>query len=532
LDYTSIRMSKILPVLFATAILLAACGTPQIQQTDITVSVTTDGTSQSITLPPSSTVQQALNAAKVTLSQTDRVDPPAYTILTAGMTIVVTRVREEFETQQIVVPFERQELRNESLPSGETRLIQAGQNGLNEVTIRHVFENGGETGSSVVSETILQEAIPEIVMVGVQSPFAPLSIPGKLVYLTGGNAWIMEGSTSNRRPLVTSGDLDGHIFSLSPDGQWLLFTRKSTLPPDQQINTLWTVSTTNQPATPVSLDVANVVHFADWQPGQKYLIAYSTVEPQVASPGWNTNNDLHFLTFKPGKTDDILETNYGGIYPWWGMTFAWSPDGQSLAYSRPDGVGLADIGGAGLTTLLDITPYNTRSAWAWTPGLAWGSDGRTLYLVTHAVPTGLVTPEESPNFDLIAISLTDHSDTTLVPQTGMFAYPAASSLRPDESGVTTYLVAYLQAIFPAQSATSRYRLMVMENDGTNPRLLFPAEGQSGLDPQTPAWAPKLLEVGGDFIGIVYAGNLWIVDAASGQSQQVTGDGLTSRIDWK
>jgi hypothetical protein len=74
--------------------------------------------------------------------------------------------------------------------------------------------------------------------------------------------------------------------------------------------------------------------------------------------------------------------------------------------------------------------------------------------------------------------------------------------------------------------------MVMENDGTNPRLLFPAEGQSGLDPQTPVWAPKLLETGSDFIGIVYAGNLWIVDVASGQSQQVTGDGLTSRIDWK
>ena len=38
--------------------------------------------------------------------------------------------------------------------------------------------------------------------------------------------------------------------------------------------------------------------------------------------------------------------------------------------------------------------------------------------------------------------------------------------------------------------------------------------------------------GGDFIGVIYAGNLWIVDAASGQSQQVTGDGLTTNIDWK
>jgi hypothetical protein len=155
-------------------------------------------------------------------------------------------------------------------------------------------------------------------------------------------------------------------------------------------------------------------------------------------------------------------------------------------------------------------------------------------MVTHAPPSGLVTtPEESPNFDLTSISISDHSKNTLIPQTGMFAYPAVSPLRQNESGAA-YLVTYLQAIFPAQSATSRYRLMVMANDGTNPRLLLPAEGQPGLAPQqqTSVWAPKLLETGADFISVVYEGNLWIVDVASGQLQQVTGDGLTSRIDWK
>ena len=321
--------------------------------------------------------------------------------MTAGLSIVITRVREEFETKQVVVPFERQELRNESLPSGETRLVQAGQNGLNEITIRHVFENNVETGNSVVSETVLQQALPEIVMVGVQAPFAPISIPGSLVYLTGGNAWMMEESTSTRRPLVATADLDGYIFSLSPDGAWLLFTRKSTQPPDQQINTLWAVSTSSQSAAPVNLGVSNIVHFADWQPGVKYAIAYSTVEPHAAAPGWDANNDLHILPFengRPGKTQDILDTNYGGVYPWWGMSFAWSPDGKNLAYSRPDGVGLVDIANAGLTNLVNITALNTHGDWAWTPGLAWGSDNHTLFLVTHNAPTGLIAPEESPNF--------------------------------------------------------------------------------------------------------------------------------------
>ena len=298
------------------------------------------------------------------------------------LSIVVTRVREEFETQQVVVPFERQELRNESLTSGETRLVQAGQNGLDEITIRHVFENNVETSSSVVSETILQDAVPEIVMIGVQSPFAPISFPGKLVYLTGGNAWVMDGSTSIRHPLVTTGDLDGHIFSLSSDGEWLLFTRKSSLPVDQQINTLWAVNTSDRPPAPVNLNIDNIVHFAGWQPTRKYLIAYSTVEPRATAPGWQANNDLHLLTFengKPGKTFDALEANSGGLYGWWGMLFAWSPDGNSLAYSRPDGVGLTDLGGAGFTKLLDITPWNTHGDWAWTPGLAWGSDNQNSF---------------------------------------------------------------------------------------------------------------------------------------------------------
>ena len=121
-------------------------------------------------------------------------------------------------------------------------------------------------------------------MVGVQSPFAPITIPGKLVYLTGGNAWIMEGSTLNRRPLVTTGDLDGYIFTLSPDEKLLLFSRKTKLPIDQEINTLWVVNTTTQNPSPVNLGVSNVVHFAAWQPGGNNMIAYSTVRHLVPLP--------------------------------------------------------------------------------------------------------------------------------------------------------------------------------------------------------------------------------------------------------
>jgi hypothetical protein len=119
--------------------MLTACsGAPSIQQPDITVSIIADQASQEITLPAGSTVQAALNTAKVELSQTDRVNPASFTVLTGGEIVTVTRVREEFENQQVILPFERTTLRNESLPAGETLLVQAGENGLGEVTMRHV----------------------------------------------------------------------------------------------------------------------------------------------------------------------------------------------------------------------------------------------------------------------------------------------------------------------------------------------------------------------------------------------------------
>ena len=73
-----------------------------------------------------STVTQAFQAAGIALGNLDRAEPPLYTVLNNGDSIKLTRVAEIFETEQIVIPFERQIVRNETLPEGETRLVQAG----------------------------------------------------------------------------------------------------------------------------------------------------------------------------------------------------------------------------------------------------------------------------------------------------------------------------------------------------------------------------------------------------------------------
>jgi hypothetical protein len=134
--------------------------------------------------------------------------------------------------------------------------------------------------------------------------------------------------------------------------------------------------------------------------------------------------------------------------------------------------------------------------------------------------------------DLSAISFSNEANVPLIEAAGMFAYPSASPIRSD-GREKSYQLAYLQAIFAGQSGTSRYRLMVMDRDGSDNRPLFPPADAGGIEPQSPVWSPEALEgQSGDFIAVVYQGNMWLVDSGSGASYQVTGDGLTSRIDWR
>jgi hypothetical protein len=531
----------LLLVLMLAAGMLQACSVTPSAPQDITIHITADGKQISVRLPPASTVQEALDAANLSLGTLDRTNPPLYTVLTDGAGVRVVRVTESFDVKQEVIPFERQTLRNESLPKDQEIYLQKGQNGLQELTYRHVYEDGVETSAaSIVKRVTLQQPVPEIVMVGIQAPFVPISIPGKLVYLRDGNAWLIEESTGNRRALVTTGDLDGRVLSLSDDGTWLLFTRKAQ--EDGQINELWAIDLSAQESKPVDLGVRNVVHFADWVPGSHEKVVFSTVEPRSQAPGWQANNDLYALTFSPSgwvskwKDKPVLEANSGGVYGWWGTNFAWAPNGSELAFSRPDGIGLLDFNTGELKKLWDVVPLQTRGDWAWVPGISWGADGKTLYIVDHVPPHGSSAPEESPDFDLSAFPLSELRPLSLISQSGMFAYPLVSPQQDLPSGEKAYQVAYMQAIFPTQSDSSRYRLMVMDRDGSNQRELFPGQERSGgLEPQINwgAWSPAAMPDSGNFaIAFIYQGNLWVVDTVTGQAQQITGDGLTNRVVWK
>lgn len=523
--------------------LLAGCAAPQATQALIQVNLIADGQTLPIQVTAGSSVQHVLDKGGLSLGPLDRVEPAAYTVLSSGASIDVIRVTEKFEIEQETIPFERQTLRNESLTQDQQVLLQRGKNGVREITFRRVYEDGVEVASKPVAirTTIVEEPQTEIIMIGIQAPFHPADIPGRLVYLRDGNVWIMEETTGNRRAVVTTGDLDGRVFSLSTDGNWLLFTRNADS--KDYINSLWVANIGSddeeQAGKLIDLKVRNVIHYADWVPGSTTKVVFSTVEPRATAPGWQANNDLNALTFSQTgwttKWAEVLEPNSGGVYGWWGTSFSWRPEGGTLAFARPASVGLLDYKEGLLTTSVEIVPLQTRGDWAWVPGLAWGPDGKVLYTLDHVVPPGTAAPEESPIFDLMAISIETGAPLRLVSQAGMFAYPLTSPWQVREGSKVDYEVAYLQAIFPNQSDTSRYRLAIMDRDGSDRRILFPAEGTPGLNPQRDwgAWSPAPMAEGGDYaLALIYQGNLWLVNAATGEAQQVTGDGLTSRVIWR
>lgn len=523
-----VRLLALTAVLVALSMALASCQLSASRGSQVDVRIEADGRLLSLSVPAGSTVEDALQLAGITAGPLDRTEPASYVVLEPGATVRLIRIEEKFRTEIRSVPFERQVLRNEALPEGVERLVQPGINGEEELTYRAVIEDGLQTSETVIRSVVLSEAVPEIVMIGSRSGGAPLSITGMIAYLSGGNAWTIEATTSNRRLIVNSGDLDGRVFALSPDGSYLLFTRRSEKPADVEINTLWIAPTDPERGKPDSLKAANIVHFAAWYPGQTPAVAYSTVEPRANAPGWQANNDL-LRTGLSGQTAKVLEPQSGGVYGWWGTSFAFSASGR-LAYSRPDGIGLVIQDGGYLAPIVNIDPLQTHGDWAWAPGVAWGADSETLFYVDHTSASESAQPEGPARFDLRAVSLLNNTTLTLAADVGMFAFPATS---PPAGAGGGYEIAYLQAIFPEQSDVSRYRLVIMDRDGSNRRELFPRADLPGLDPQRPVWAPDVAaEQESRWLALVYQGNLWLVGSATGQAVQVTTDGLVSAVDWR
>jgi uncharacterized protein YabE (DUF348 family) len=151
-------------------LLVAGCAPLRATPAPEDIKLTVDGETVTVQVPPGSTVQNALDVAQVTLGPLDRVEPPNYTELATGDQIRVVRVVEKFEVEQEEIPFQQQRQPTELLPEGELRMdpLQPGQAGKREITYRIVYEDGEEVSHSQFKAVVVQDQVPQIVLVGVQ----------------------------------------------------------------------------------------------------------------------------------------------------------------------------------------------------------------------------------------------------------------------------------------------------------------------------------------------------------------------------
>jgi len=521
------RFTKIIPI-YLILILTSCQQVSQIGLESNTV-IITDNNKTSTVQTNKMIVKDVLLESNIELGPLDIISPDQSSKLTDGIEIIIMRVKEEVQNETIIVPFEKQILKNDNLPFNESRLLQTGKNGMEEITYRIVITNDEISSKTIVRRTTLEQPIDEIIMVGSEITYTIVPIEGSLAYISAGNAWVMNKSSGIRKPITTESSLDERIFQLSNTSEHLLYssTPKNQADHEKKFNKLWVVNTNHSNTVSHDLYIDNVL-WAAWSPVDNLTFAYSTGEPRQTAPGWQAYNDLHTATLNPNDMSithtTILEPSAGGSYGWYGMNFEWSPNGKSIAYAQADTIGTINIIDPEkpiINELSEFSHYQTWSDWVWIPSLTWSPDSSVIYTIDHGDPIGLELPEDSQIFNIKAISLDYSFDATIAERTGIWSNPVVS-----KSVENRYNLAFLQANNPLQSVNSGYTLYMMEQDGSNSKPIFPDKGATPLKAQDVVWSPN-----NDQIALIYKGNLWIIGTNSKMSQQLTSDGQTSKPSW-
>lgn len=473
------------------------------------------------------TVREALAEAEIHIDADDRVDPDLWVELEDRMVVRVIRVQEEIIVEREIMPYTQQTIRSEAIPAGEQRLLQAGQNGQSEITYRLQFEDGVEVSRSVMRQVVVVEPVTQITAVGVEGLVDSVPLNGTIAYVNDGNAWLMRETSGGRAPVTRDGNLDGRVFDLSPDGDYLLYSVVSdTVEFDGAFNQLYVLDVVLIDQEPVALPAQDVL-WAAWSPDGTRL-AYST-GAKSGPPGWRARNDLWVMPLlntdgdlAPDEPKRVLGEQSASPYSWWGTNYAWSPDGQKIAYARPDQLGWIDMTSRRGFPLAAFAPYSAADDHVWVPMPTWSPDSWFVACTIHVDEPGR-DPEESQRFEIWAFDISRQIRARLSSSlAGMWSTPHWSSTTEKGS-----MIAFAEADASSDSYDSRYTLKVMDRDGSNERHLFPGEGEPGIaHPIEYRWSPD-----GRQIVTLYRGDLYLVDLLSGRQQRLTGDGQCSRLDW-
>jgi len=468
------------------------------------------------------TVRGLLAERGLELGDLDWIEPDLWTEIYPGLTVTITRVEELRE--RILIPYSQRILRDESRPPGEKRILTLGQNGEEELVYHVVLEQGKEVRRELVERRLISEPITEVVIVGIRGIVPPTSLPGLVAYVSGGNAWVIDGRSGEKRPLTFEGNLDGRLLSLSADGTRLLFSCRGGTDASDPLNSLWIVDTRLREESASSLGIEGVP-YAAWGPTGNWFV-YSTAERMEGAPGWRARNDLWLSSADGITVTQVLGPDQSALYSWWGTNFALSPNGEQIAYAKANEIGVISLPDGERSHLLSFPAYHTYAEWVWLPSMSWSSDSRWLVAVVHVASQETGPIEDSPLFDLYLVNVETGTHMRVVSAVGMWSMPRWSPQPLELADGNFAEIAFLRARRPMTSDESPYDLYVTDRYGSFEMEVFSVGETQELTVPICVWSPL-----GDQLVVAAKGNLYLIDASGGVPEALTADGLSGQPRW-
>lgn len=142
----------------------------------VTFTLVVDGEEREVTTSAQN-LADALAEAGIDLGWDDEVSADLTAPVEAGSEVRIGRSTTEYVTEQVVTPFETQEVETDELLVGESRVTQEGVDGDARVTSEVTLIDGVEVSRSTVVSTQLTESVPEITEIGTREP-APVVAAG------------------------------------------------------------------------------------------------------------------------------------------------------------------------------------------------------------------------------------------------------------------------------------------------------------------------------------------------------------------
>ncbi|MBB4929708.1 uncharacterized protein YabE (DUF348 family) [Lipingzhangella halophila] len=115
------------------------------------------------------TVEEVLQDNGVELGEHDEVEPALDTEPTDGMVIDVLKILGEPTTEEKPIEAETEKRETDELEKGEEEVVKEPEDGVKEVTVATVMEEGEET-EHVLEEEVLEEPVDGVIEVGTKEP--------------------------------------------------------------------------------------------------------------------------------------------------------------------------------------------------------------------------------------------------------------------------------------------------------------------------------------------------------------------------